>query len=212
MGKTKNGIYGPVSGLVANLVWYEARGQGRVRGVGVRKAKLTGPQHLNCNKMTVLMDFFKNIKPFLRVGFINETKDTLLNYHNVATACNKSNAIIQVDDNVVIDYPNVILSRGNALKPLNPSVEKTTGGMQFSWDYDPIEHWDSRADQVMLMAYFPESNQAEYVTSGARRSAGQDYLDIHSSFANQPMEIYISFVLDDRTDVATSMYLGRFLA
>jgi hypothetical protein len=209
MGKSYNGIYGPISGRVGNLVWYTARGQGRVRGVGERTAKLTDSQHLNCNRMSVLMKLFKNIKPFLKVGFINETKGTLLNYHNVATACNKGDAISELNGQVVIDYPNLILSRGNALEPQQPLVEKTTAGLKFSWDYDVIGHWESRADQVMMMAYFPETHDAKFVISGARRSSGQDLLEIHHSFANRPIEIYISFVSDDRTRVATSRYLGR---
>jgi hypothetical protein len=212
MGKSKNGIYGAISGRVGNLVWYVARGEGRVRGVGERTAKLTDSQHQNCNKMSVLMKFFKNIKPFLKVGFINETEGTLLNYHNVATACNKTDAVIQVDKVLVIDYPKVLLSRGNCLVPQQPLVKKTPSGLTFSWEYDAIEHWTSRADQVMMMAYFPESNEAEFFTSRARRSAGQDFLSIHPSFANKAMEIYISFVSDDRTDVATSRYLGSLIA
>jgi hypothetical protein len=212
MGKSNNGIYGPISGRVANLVWYTVRGQGRVRSLGEHTAILSGPQNLNCNKMSVLMKFFKNIKPFLKVGFINETAGTLLNYHNVATACNKTNAVSQVEDALLIDYANVILSRGSALEAQNPSVEKTAIGLRFSWDYNPDEHWYSRTDQVMMMAYFPESNDAEFVTSGARRSAGQDFLNIHSAYANRLMEIYISFVTDDRTDVANSMYLGSLMA
>jgi hypothetical protein len=212
MGKSNNGIYGPVSGRVGNLVWYVARGQGRVRGVGERTAKLTDSQHLNCNKMSLLMKFFKYIKPFLKVGFINETKGTLLNYHNVATACNKTNAVTHVDGMPVIDYANLILSRGNLLEPQQALVERTEDGLKFSWDYDPIKHWPWRADQVMMMAYFPDSNDAEFTTSGARRSAGEDFLKIHPSYGGKAMEIYISFVSDDRTNVATSIYLGRLLA
>jgi hypothetical protein len=212
MGKSKHGIYGPISGRVGNLVWYTARGQGRVRGVGERTAKLTGSQQQNCNKMSVLMNFFKNIKPFLKVGFINETTGTLLNYHNVATAYNKSNAVVQVNETLVIDYSNVTLSKGNALAPQAPRVQKSEGGLTFSWNYEPLEHWQSRADQVMMMVYFPETNDAEFVTSGAKRSSGQDFLKIHPSYADKAMEIYISFVSDDRTGVATSMYLGRLIA
>ncbi|MDB5020478.1 MAG: hypothetical protein JWQ28_1605, partial [Pedobacter sp.] len=47
---------------------------------------------------------------------------------------------------------------------------------------------------------------------GAKRNSGQDFLKIHPSYADKAMEIYISFVSDDRTRVATSMYLGRLIA
>jgi hypothetical protein len=210
MGKSNNGIYGQISGRVGNLVWYTVGGQGRVRGVGERTASLTDAQQVNCNSMAVLMNFFKYIKPFLKVGFINQTKGTLLNYHNVATAVNKNIAILQSENGAKINYEQVLISQGAALTAQNASVEQTTEGIKFSWEYDPEAHWESKADQVMMMAYFPEINDCVFVTSGARRLEGHDLLEIHPQYANETVELYISFVTDDRTDVAKSTYLGRF--
>ena len=61
----------------------------------------------------------------------------------------------------------------------------------------------------MMMAYFPELNEAMFVTSGARRSKGEDILEIKPSRLDAKMETYLAFVGDDRSNVATSVYTGE---
>lgn len=209
MGKAKYGINGPITGRVGNLVFYELNGENVVREKGVRTAKLSVAQTANCDNMLVLMRFFKTTKAFLRVGFANEAKGTNRNFHNIATAYNKMNALVQQDGKPAIDYSKVLLSRGTALEPENARVETIELGLKFSWDFDGVANWSSRNDQVMLMAYFPEVDEAIYVTSGARREAQADTLKIHASYGNKRMETYISFVSDDRENVSSSVYLGR---
>jgi hypothetical protein len=209
MAKAKNGINGAITGRVGNLVFYELNGENVVRGIGVRTAKLSVAQTANCNNMLALMRFFKTTKAFLRVGFAKEAKGTTRNFHNIATAYNKMHALIQQDGKPAIDYSKVLLSRGTALEPENAMVEATEIGLKFSWDFDETANWSSKNDQVMLMAYFPEVDEAIYVTHGARREALEDTLKIHTSYLTKRMEVYISFVSDGRENVSSSVYLGR---
>jgi len=43
--------------------------------------------------MKAVMQVFSKIKPFLRTGFINETRGTTQSYFNVATAYNRRHAV-----------------------------------------------------------------------------------------------------------------------
>ena len=209
MGKAKYGVYGPISGKLSNLVWFRRYGQDYVRTKGVRTAPLSPTQQANCRDMTLLMDYFKNIKPFLKAGFGHLATGTTLNYHNLATACNKVQAIAHDGDQARIDYAAVVLSEGQALEPQEPNVVLTQSGLEFTWTYDSVADWTSRNDQVMLMAYFPESNDAVYTTSGARRSQREDILELPLSFRSKRMEVYMAFQNDDRTDASPSLYLGK---
>lgn len=208
MGKAKNGIYGPISGKVSNMVWFRRYGQDYVRKKGVRTAPLSASQKANCNDMALLMAFFKNIKPFLKAGFDSLTKGTTLNYHNMATAYNKLHAIRLEDGKAKIDFERVLLSAGEALEPQNAEVQLSEKGLEFTWSYDEVQEWTSRKDQTMLMAYFPGSNDAKYDCSGARRSEGKDVLEIHPSLLTKHMEVYMAFVTDNRSNVSRSIYLG----
>jgi hypothetical protein len=209
MGKAKYGVYGPITGKLSNLVWFSRYGQDYVRTKGERTAPLSASQKSNCRDMAVLMDFFKNIKPFLKAGFGHLAAGTTLNYHNLATACNKTQAIAHDGDQTSIDFSAVVLSDGQALEPQEPAVELTPSGLEFTWAYDKVADWASGKDQVMLMAYFPASQEAVFTTSGARRTAGKDILELPVSLRTQRMELYIAFQNDERTDACRSVYMGK---
>jgi hypothetical protein len=209
MGKAKNGIFGAISGKVGDVVFYNLNGEDLVRKLGKKNENLSPAQLANCEKMGLIVNLFRKIKPFLKAGFGNEAKGTNKNYHNIATSYNKAQAIDLIDGKPVMNYEKVRLSQGIALSPKEPKLEIVNAGLRFSWAYNENEDWASRNDQVMMMAYFPDENEAIYITSGARRSTMQDTLEIHPSYKQKRMEIYVSFIADDRESVATSVYLGR---
>ncbi|WP_316834831.1 DUF6266 family protein [Pedobacter nutrimenti] len=68
----------------------------------------------------------------------------------------------------------------------------------------------------MLVAYLPTNNNAFYTVSSARRSAGEDILEIQpvkksnsNDEIDQSVEAYIAFISDDREQVSNSIYAGR---
>jgi hypothetical protein len=209
MGKANKGIFGAINGKVGNLVFYNLNGEDLVRTLGEKTGKLSKAQLANCDKMALIVRLFSNMKPFLKVGFGNKAKGTNMNYHNLATSTNKAHAIELIDGKVALNFEKLQLTQGDALGAKEPAVELVNGGLSFSWTYDELEDWNARNDQVMLMAYFPEDNEASFITSGARRSERKDVLEIHPTYRKKQIEIYISFVSDDRESVATSVYLAR---
>ena len=70
----------------------------------------------------------------------------------------------------------------------NAGVEKVEGGLKFTWNKSTA--WHKHTEQVMMMAYFPELQEAIYITSGARRSKGEDILEIKPSRIDAKMETY----------------------
>jgi hypothetical protein len=209
MGKARKGVFGPIQGRISNLVFYTLNGQQVVRIKGMRDDEPTLAVKINNMAWTILMDFFQLVKPFLKVGFANEGKGTRLNYHNIATSYNKLNAIKVINDWPFLDYEKLLLSKGTAMPPQNLAVEPVDAGLKFSWDYSETEHWESRTDQTMLMAYLPEENYAFYTTAGAQRKQQTDVLEIIPEYRNKIMEVYFAFVTEDRNNVSTSLYLGR---
>ncbi len=209
MGKAKNGILGTVNGKVGQTVFYTLNGENVMRSAGKKRTKLSPAQLLNCSKMSLIVDFFATFKPFLKAGFSSAARGTNQNYYNLATAYNKRNAIQMPDGVPTMDYEAVLLSHGDAPVPQNPSVDATEKGLKFEWDYDEDQNWDSRNDQVMMIAYFPEQNESTFLVNGAKRSARQDILELHPVYRSQPMETYMAFISDDRQSVSTSLYMGR---
>jgi hypothetical protein len=209
MGKANNGILGAVSGKVGNLIFYVQSGQACVRTAGKRYAALTPAEQINTGKMSLLMNFFRPIKPFLKLGFGCFDSHNKLNYHNRATAYNKTNAIDLVHGNPQIAFNRVLLSQGTGLPAENADVKMVEGALQYSWTYDPEQDWQAGMDQVMLMAYFPDENCAVYELAGAKRAACAAVLQLPNSYLGKRMEVFIAFASWDRERIADSVYLGR---
>jgi hypothetical protein len=209
MGKAKYGPLGPVTGKLANLVFYVAKGEARVRTAGTRYAPLTPAELINTSKMALVMNFFKAIKPFLKLGFGSNLAHSNLNYHNVATSYNKINGITLIADKPELAFNHIRVSSGTGLEAELPIVQLIESELHFTWAHQAETNWEAGSDQVMMMAYFPGENTAIYETAGAKRKTRQDVLLLHPTLLEKQMELYISFISQDRQSVSNSLYLGR---
>ncbi len=208
MGKAKNGILGALSGKVNNLVYYQNGDQNIVRVLGTRKTPITKAEKMNMGKMTLLMEVFKNIKPFLKAGFGLAAAGTNLNYHNVATSINRK-SLQKLNGNLQdLDYEHLVLSTGEAKPAESAAVQADHAGIRYSWDWNP-DDYTSAEDQVMMMAYLPDQNAAIYDIAGAKRRHLEDYLFMPASYLQERLELFVAFITNDRSKVSNSMYLGR---
>lgn len=211
MAILKNGILGAANGKISNLVTYTLNDQEIMRSIGVNKKAPTVNQLNNKLQMKVIMRFLNNMDTLLQTGFNPKARGTTKNYHNLAIAYNKPNALKGFYPEVEIDYSKIIISVGDLPQAVNPVVEFVAAGLKFSWDAEGYT-WPYNQDQVMLMAYAPAKNEYVYLSSGARRAEGKEVLEITPSMRNQVLEVYISFVSDDRQNAADSLYLGQVIS
>ena len=208
MGKLLGGIYGPITGTTGNITSYMLNGQNVTRMKTHPRTKSSEKQLNNEMRMKVISDFFHDMKIFLKAGFSAAAKNTTKNYYNIAVSYNKQHALTGFYPDVEINYSKVLLSDGDLLPAENPTVNRVAGGIEFSWDTDGYA-WGNGSDQVMVLAYFPETSQAVSFSYGARRLEGKEFLPLSNDHIELPAEVYISFVSPDRYEVARSMYLGQ---
>ena len=86
----------------------------------------------------------------------------------------------------------------------NPIVAE---GRKFSWESEAP--YPRSEDQVMLLVYAPESKKTRFIRYGSKRSVGFEVIHITDNMIDEPLETYISFIDEDRTAVANSIYTGR---
>lgn len=207
MGRLKHGILGPVQGKVAHLVGYELNGQAVIRAIGRNEKEPSPKQNNNTAQMAALMKFFSKMDTLLKTGFTPKASGTTLNYHNVAVKLNKPSALKGFYPDVEIDYPKIVISAGDLPQPVSPTMTLENGQIDFTWSTTDLE-WPDNTDRVMLLAYSPALDEHEFVYSGAMRHAGKESLKIPAELQSQLMHVYISFVSDDRTRAADSLYMG----
>ncbi|WP_316794659.1 DUF6266 family protein [Pedobacter frigoris] len=220
MGILKNGIWGGISGKVGNKIYYMYKGKQVTRMVGRNLKPPTVKQLANRQQMKVVIDFLRPIMPFIQVGFGTEaTKTNRIPYH-LAVGVNKKQALKGDYPEMEIDYENVVLSIGE-LEGLTDVSVSVVGNpeegfsLRFDWQVNAEDGDFPRCDdQVLLMAYFPKEVKdypACYSIAGAKRSAGQDVLELPFYIAGKPIEVYVSVISEDKTEVASSRYLGRYV-
>lgn len=202
MGKLANGILGGVNGKIGNIIGYNLNGQQVIRTIGVNNKPLSEKQLNNKLQMKVIMQFFHKMDTLIQLGFNPKAKNTTKNYHNLAIAYNKPNALMGFYPEVTIDFSKIILSVGDLAQPENTTVRFTDNHLEFTWE------GIRNTDQVMLLAYAPSTKQMVFEASGAKRAQGKEKLILKPGMENEKLELYISFVSNDRTQVANSLYLG----
>ncbi|MBB5438641.1 hypothetical protein HDC92_002322 [Pedobacter sp. AK017] len=210
MGTLKNGIAGNYSGKIGNLVFYEINGKQVVRTVG----KITKPpteKQLSCRQqITVINSFLKPVIEFVNVGFKLKAKGTNKGAYNMAVSHNKKQALQGIYPSIEMDYPSVLLTQGSLTGAISPEVEQLPEGLKFTWLCPTEFAWPFGNDQVMLMAYFPKLKKAVFNLYGAKRSGCEDVLNLQPDLLSEYMEVYISFIAENRTRIANSTYLGNF--
>lgn len=212
MGKAKNGPHGFHRGRIGDLVYYDLDGINVVRRIGENLNPPTEKQLRARLVVKMASRFFRELSAFIKVGFGTELIGGGVNPHNRAMKYNVNNIIKGTYPNLEIDYDKVLVSRG-FLKPAENFVAvQIADSIKFSWDTNPQMKWPESTDQVMMLAYFPESEKVVYKLFGNSRLSGSDELQIPAAFIGKHMETYISFVSVDRKDVADSTYAGSFNA
>lgn len=197
------------NGKLGRVVYYLLNGVLVARGIGERTGPPSILELIGRMATKVVCAFIKPLKPFINIGFELEAKRNKSSPHNEAYTYLRRYALQGEYPDLEIDFSKVILTLGNMPLPPNPAVVLTDEGLRFTWEQQ-LEifgaHW---TDQVMLAAYFPALRSAYYLTAGARRNQGIEYLPLGGIPKGNDVEIYFSFIADDRTRIATSIYMGR---
>ncbi len=211
MAKAPYGPNGPYIGKFGASIGYLLNGQPIIRAFPHKSNKpLTLPRKNSCGKITLISNFLGNMTGFLKITFGAEARGTVKNWYNLAMQYNNPNAVKGYFPNLEMDYSKVILSRGSLRQPVNVQVERVENQVRFSWDVTDGDKWNS--EQVMMMVYFPEDGATKFVTSGAKRIKGEDFVPVDQNQTDSPMETFITFVSDDRQDFSDSLYTGNLNA
>jgi hypothetical protein len=200
---------GKITGKRGNTVTYFLNGKEVQRSIGIRTKPPTKAELINRQKMAVLNDFLQPVKEFLKKGFELQAKTKETYPYNMAIAYNMQNAFSKINPLLEIDFDKVLFSEGEM--PINPEarVEVHEKGLSCSWDPRLMEKGMKRNDTVLVLAYCAEKKSAFFELSGARRTAGEEFLEITGYHQQVNLEVYISFVSADGKSISNSSHIGQ---
>lgn len=201
-----NGLFEGFNGKLGNVVSYNLKGKQVIRKIGRTTKAPTSAQLAVRQKLAVVNAFLKPILPFINTGFEREVTGTDKNPHNAATAYHIKHALKGDYPNISMDYSKALVSMGILEPPLAPAVHLTGTLLAFTWVTDPDMSLGIKNDRTMLLVYCPELIQSVYILSGARRSTGQDEIELPANFIGKELHCYISFRSSDGKRVSKSVY------
>lgn len=211
MAKAPYGINGPFIGRVGNTVGYILNGINVIRAVGAFHGQYTPKQLANHQRMSLISSLSTVIQEFLKFGFSAVAAPTKQGHTNHSISVNKEKAVKGAYPHLETDFSKLIVAQGTVAMPKNPVVNVVNNNLEYSWEADMKAEGAENSDQVMLLAYFPESQKAIVMASGARRTVEMEVLEIPISEKNRAVETYIAFVSDDRKNASNSVYMGQLI-
>ena len=207
MGKIGRGILGGVSGKVANIVGARWKGIDYIRAKPQSVANPRTQLQVNQRtKFTLVLRFLQPNLNFIKIGYKNFSVKK--SQFNSAMSYILNNAIVGDYPNYLIDYAAALLSRGNLATALNPSFGLNPGEVKFIWEDNSAVGNALATDKVMVLVYNTSKGESVYITEGATRAVLSQTVIIPNSYAGDDIEMFISLMSADETQLSNSIYIG----
>lgn len=198
-----------VVGKLGNTVGYFLNDKFIMRTIGEITGKPTKNQLSARQAVKATSAFLEPIMDFIHIGFELEGKKTRTSAQNQAFSYIRKNAVRGAYPNVSINYTKVLVTMGFIPLALDIEVSIDETGVVCSWGTDLKVNGAHWADQVMIVAYCAKLSKAMFLTAGAQRYHGKEHMPIFNIPKGHDLEIYVSFISEDRKRIATSRYMGQ---
>ena len=159
-------------------------------------------------RFKTVVSFLGWITPIIRVGFENERKEKQSAF-NAAFAYNYANALSGTYPNFVMDYPEMMYSRGRLSGPYTPEMETTVvAELTFNWLGNIKNGLGAPTDMATFVVYNPLKDEFETMVNAAPRSALTYTMLLPADYSGDTVQVYMSFVSADGKMTSNSKFLG----
>ncbi len=209
MATLKDGLWGGISGKIGEVIGYIRYGKAFVKMKSMKpiKERKTG-QLEGQQRMQVVNEFINSMTEFVRVGFRLDAAKKTHSANAAAKSYQMRNAVTGAYPALLIDYPRVLLSKGELDAPLNVLVMALANGVSFTWQVSSQMEIYHKRSRVMLLVYAPALKKSVYSLSGAKIMDKTDFMELPVAFKGQLLHAYIAFQRDDQKKISNSSYAG----
>ena len=208
MGKIKQGVLGGFSGKVGTVIGSFWKGLAVMRGLPVgKRGNPTASQLQQQAKFSLMIKFLQPLTDLLNLTF--NSLAVGMSGLNKALSYNVQNAITGVYPALTVDYPMLLLSRGDLLVAIGPAAASAVAGkVDFTWTNNSGPG-KVRATDTAFVAVFCEALGYwvyNYQTAAAR-VAGAYSFDV-PDFSGKPVHTYLGFVSANGRIFSNTAYAG----
>ncbi len=209
MGSYSKGILGPFRGKVGAVIGYSWRGKDLMRGLPKESTTTaTAAQLEQRAKFSTVIKFLTPIKSILSAYFGKEQKAK--SPFNLATGYHLNEALLPgPDDTWLIDYPKVLISRGDLRGVDNPAVAaRGVGELELTWTDNSGQGSADATDVLVAVVYCTEMNEFVQFNPAATRADATTTLAIPAYLSGSLAEVWVTFVTANGNLAAISSYAG----
>lgn len=159
------------------------------------------------SKFTLALNFLKPITPFLRVGYkLFTTKQTAF---NAAMSHVLNNAVIGDNENAVIDFASVLVSKGTLNTAIGATASYISGTITFTWVDNSNTTLANATDKALIVVYNEAKSEAVYGVEGSDRLSLSQSIQLPEEWLGDRVHMYLGFITADGKNVSNSVYVGN---
>ncbi|RXJ50022.1 DUF6266 family protein [Gelidibacter gilvus] len=209
MAVFEKGILGGFSGKVGNVVGARWRGKNIMRSLPQRGNYVpTEEQLIQREKFSAVIKFLTPLKPI--VGKYFGQKQGHKSIYNLATSYHLREAL--VDDGGVyrIDYPKVLISKGELRGLMDPAVAMAAGQvLELAWSDNSGQGYAHDNDQLIVVVFSPDADLYQLSIAIGRRDLAGTSIALPAYMAGLDIQVWATFATANGKVAAISMYLGE---
>ncbi|WP_414647364.1 DUF6266 family protein [Empedobacter sp. UBA7620] len=193
-------------GTVVGVNW---RGKDIIRSLPKKsKKRPTDLQLMQQIKFKKVIGFLQPIRPVLNLYFGNRVG--LKSRYNIATSYTLSNALDMVNDLPVIVLERVLVSKGDLVGFLQPTID-TAGGdtFQMNWEDNSGQGNAQPSDLVNVICYCEELNSFEVFQNIENRNSMIIDIALPTYYNGKKVNFWAFLNSETKAMASTSIYLGE---
>ena len=178
----------------------------RTKPMDVRNPK-THLQKQQRNKFSILVELARLLMGLIRVTFKQVAVG--MSQYNAFMQTNISTAISGTYPNFIIDYSQLIVSKGTLLGIRNGAVTATAGQqLKISWDDNSDNVLGMPTDNAVVLVINESKKEIITDLTSTTRADANNVLTVPSSWVNDSVYVYLSFKLPVQDKNSDSKFLG----
>jgi len=206
MGIIEKGILGGFSGKVGTVVGANWRGKDVIRSLPKKSRRpATEQQEMQRLKFSLVAKFLSPVKGIVNAYFGQPAAEK--SRYNLASSYHLTEAVTGVHPDFSIDFPKVILTKGDLLGLEAAAATPEVGAaLSFTWTDNSGQGQAVAEDWVLIMVYNESKNSFEYRQT-AIRSAGTFTFILPIQWSGDTVHCWLSALAVDGKKYSLSGYL-----
>jgi hypothetical protein len=206
MARLKDGALGGFSGKVGSVIGYRYRNKDYIRSMPAQSKKAPTLKQLASRGRFKFFNEWRNpLSGFFNVTFKNQS-DT----HSAQNAAHRLNKeiITGTYPDFAIDYAKVIISKGALPQVLDLQMQHEKDMLHFTWQPNLVGTALGTDLMAILVCHSNDMNFFQASLNAAERDNNQCAFKVDYTTPGEKIEIYATFISNDRERASDSQYMG----